>query len=200
MELAELRRLVEQCGLQCLEGQDSNLLAVLEFNGEKVPLVMACEVEGMVVKIRTFEMLSAPHSSYRRLLLAALMEANYRVKLVKFGFDADDGEVSACIDLPLSGASLTRKQVDRCLRQLRRTLSTHLPRLREIVNTGRDPGPPGAPALDRDDLTELLEDAIRTRHGKEVAPPEPSDPQNSRSRDLSPPDIDAILRDLLKDD
>ena len=193
MESTELRHLLEECGLKCIDGRDSNLLGLLEFNGEKIPLVIACEADGMVVKLRTFELLSAPAASYRRALLSALLEINYRVKLVKFGFSPEDGEVSACIDLPLSGARLTQKQVDRCLRQMRRTLAAHLPRLREIVITGIDPGLGGGGSLDRTDVAEILEEAIRDSDRTRPA-------KGAGGVDMTPPDIDAILRDLLKED
>jgi len=125
------------------------------------------------VQFRWIGMLMAPDRSYRTELVKAILDANDRYKIAKFGLDTDDGEVAAYIDLILADGTVTAGQLRRCMGVLLTVVLPVRRRLAAIVRTGRDPGPVGisrdrAAAAGR--LLELLRAAAESKSKPDDGP------------------------------
>lgn len=72
----------------------------------------------------------------REQLLMKLLELNRSLKLLKFGLDPQDGEITVSIELPIEDSSLTSGQVHRCMYTLTHVAMNERERLLSLVQTG----------------------------------------------------------------
>ncbi len=137
---ADLKRLLDQAGLDYVEGPEETLLFRLDVGNEQLNMVIDRPSEGRIVQFRTLKMLMAPEVAYRRMLLSALATSNDKLKLVKFALDPEDGEVCTYIDIVVGDGGLTKKQFLRCIHALQHLVIRAIDRFRKIIATGVDPG------------------------------------------------------------
>lgn len=74
------------------------------------------------------------------LVLQVLAELNRRRRLVKFGWNAEDGEVTVFADAWVMDGALTPAQFSRMLHSFIPTLELAHSRLQVVLTTGADPG------------------------------------------------------------
>ncbi|HLH80652.1 MAG TPA: YbjN domain-containing protein [Chthonomonas sp.] len=72
----------------------------------------------------------------REALLMKLMEQNRTLKLLKFGVDPEDGEITVSIELPVEDSPLTAGQVHRCMYTLTHVAMNERERLLSLIQTG----------------------------------------------------------------
>ena len=78
---------------------------------------------------------------YKSVLFQALLALSWNTKMVRWGYDQMDGEISATIEFPLEDGVLTQKQFERCLESLVHLVDQiAMPRLKVVLETGIDPG------------------------------------------------------------
>jgi hypothetical protein len=66
---------------------------------------------------------------------------SWETKMLQWEYDPNDGEIRAIIEFPLEDSSLTEKQFNRCLSGLIQIIdNVAMPRLKEVMVTGKDPG------------------------------------------------------------
>lgn len=127
-------------GVRCHpEPVEDRVLFVLKGGSHMIEMFGVPE-QGGVVQLRSFRLLFGPEKSYRTALLRALFIMNYQYKLVKFAFDASDGEVVGYVDLGVAGTGLTKQQIQRAINLARPILVAGKLRAERIVKTGKDPG------------------------------------------------------------
>lgn len=140
--LDHTKQMLDEAEIGWVEGPEQTLLFRLGDGEEQLNIVLDLPSEGRIVQLRTVKMLMAPDLTHRNALLTALLSSNDKLKLIKFAFDPEDGEVCAYVDLVLGEASLTERQFLRCISSLQHMAGNGLGRFREIVRSGEDPGLP----------------------------------------------------------
>ncbi len=70
-------------------------------------LLVRLEENGEFLQFRTLNFYQYKEGKYREGILQLLCEVNYQRKLVKFGYDKEDGEINACVDIPIEDANFT---------------------------------------------------------------------------------------------
>jgi hypothetical protein len=193
--LEQVKRMLGELGVATPIALGPHL--VFQLEGISPPVLVSAAVDGDVLQFRTVKLLMAPAPAYRKTLQAALLDTCYHYKMLKVTLDASDGEVVGYIDLFLADATLTRKQLQRCLSALGllRAIRT---RCEAIVETGTDPGDQAPMAI--------LEEAMR-RAGQAGTPPRKSSsgkatPKLGTSGKAGPKlgtGFDSLLDNLLKD-
>lgn len=104
-------------------------------------LLVRLEEHGEFLQFRTLNFYQYKTGKCKEALLQMLSHINYQRKLVKFGYDPDDGEINCCVDLPIEDAILTSTQFFRCMAALLEALEDARGRMAKIMETGKDPGP-----------------------------------------------------------
>lgn len=83
---------------------------------EVISLVITLEEDGEFIKIIAPNVYSYPDGPHKAVLFQLLLMFSWRTKMVQFEYDANDGEVRAIIEFPLEDATLTKRQLMRCVR------------------------------------------------------------------------------------
>lgn len=140
-----------------LDPEQSAVLALFGGNHGSYQVVLAVELEGSFLQLKTirYAQCPAPHP-HCRAMLELLGELNYGYRSTKFGWDPRDGEIVCFVDLWLEDATVTLTQLRANLGILLRTIDRAYYRINGIMTTGTDPGDPtpdepsAAPAGDFD--------------------------------------------------
>jgi hypothetical protein len=139
---AELQKLVEADGLRYFidPSKDALMLGCQGLNG-RYQFVIVLELDGTFLQMRTIGYHHCP-TGHKHLLpvLQALHRMNYELRLVKFGWDATDGEIVAYADLWIMDAKVTHEQLSRMLHNYLPAIDTCYARIVQTLETGKDPG------------------------------------------------------------
>lgn len=124
-------------------------------------LLIKLEENGEFLQFRTLNFYQYKKGKYKQVILQMLVAMNYKRKLVKFGYDPEDGEINACVDIPIEDAVFTSAQFFRCMAALLEALEESYQRIIHILETGKDPGPNHSRMIDAlvDEIMESLEDS-----------------------------------------
>jgi hypothetical protein len=95
---------------------------------------------GELLQFHVPQILSIKDSVYKGVIFQTMLAMNYYHKLVKFEYDPLDGEVAMGIEIPLQDNTLTAAQFDFCLEGLIQMVELAMPRLKQVLATGIDPG------------------------------------------------------------
>ena len=128
-------------------------------------LLVRLEENGEFLQFRTLNFYQYKTGKYREQILQMLASMNYQRKLVKFGYDPDDGEINGCIDIPIEDATFTSTQFFRCMAALLEALEESRNRLMALLETGEDPGPASSKMIDA--LVEEIMDSIEEKPEEE---------------------------------
>jgi hypothetical protein len=103
-------------------------------------VLIRLEENGEFLQFRTLNFYQYKAGKYREQILELVGSLNYRRKLIKFGYDPDDGEINGCVDIPIEDSAFTSTQFFRCLAALLEALEEGRRRLNMLLETGKDPG------------------------------------------------------------
>lgn len=143
------------------------------------------------LQFRTLNFYQYKAGKYREQILELISSLNYRRKLIKFGYDPDDGEINGCVDVPIEDSTFTSTQFFRCLAALLEALEEGRRRLNALIETGKDPGQRPAKAIDRlvNEIMESMNDphpensAKQEKPTPEKPPEKPEDGKTTRNED-----------------
>ncbi|MFC1660764.1 hypothetical protein ACFL3S_04745 [Gemmatimonadota bacterium] len=144
MRESELISLLDRCDIEHKPSVAGTVPIVFrDSDGDQVVGTVKLSNGGDILQMRV-PLLRAPDSSYRSVLLQALLHMTFRYKMLKFGFDPSDGGIVIDIDICLSGgADFQASQMNRCMRLLKKVTATGARRIIKIKATGEDPGEEG---------------------------------------------------------
>lgn len=137
----QLRSLVKAEGLNYFV-DPSRPAILLNFNGHNgsYMMVMLVELDGRFMQFRTVGYGSCPPGHpHLEAVQRVLLEMDYRLRLTKFGWDPNDGEIVAYADLWLEDATLTQKQLAAMLRAFLPAIDLGNARITATMATGVDP-------------------------------------------------------------
>jgi len=159
MTFDDLKDLVTRERLRFFVAPNENRLMVgVSGMCGKFQIVISLYDQGIFLQFRTINYMTCPanHPALAE-LLKAMADANYQTRLVKFAWDASDGEVVAYADIWLMDASLTQEQLHRMLGNYVPAIDMQFYRFERTLKEGKDPGRVdpntlAAELLGRDDL------------------------------------------------
>ena len=140
----------------------------LETDWGQIRLLVHLQDEGRFLQFRSIDLFTlSENQRVREQHIEILLAHNYRKKSLQFGYDPDDGEVCAYVDLPfLDNEEISRRLMERVLTSIRLSGSDLL---RELWQTERaSPLPSEAPpkAGKERGMAVLLRRACRLVYGK----------------------------------
>ncbi|NJK41126.1 MAG: hypothetical protein HC934_06815 [Acaryochloridaceae cyanobacterium SU_2_1] len=105
-------------------------------------IVVQLDEEGEFFKLFVPEVLiGVQNHPHKAVILQTMLVISWETKMLQWEYDASDGEIRAIIEFPLEDSTLTERQFDRCFSGLIEMVdSWAMPRLREVMATGLDPG------------------------------------------------------------
>ena len=110
------------------------------FNGH-YQVVIPLELDGRFLQFRTISYHSCPEDHpHLEAVLRLLGTLDYRLRLVKFGWDPSDGEIVGYADFWLEDGTLTQKQFSENLHCFLSAIDLNNPRIGKTIETGTDPG------------------------------------------------------------
>jgi hypothetical protein len=125
---------------------------------EKLVLKLQLSENGEFLQFQALQLFFLTNQLYKNPTLQTMATIQYQVKMIRLEYDPRDGEVRASIELPLEDAPLTLRQFNRALNGLVQLLDSHaMPRLKQTLATGVDPG---APSLARQLVEALPTDVL----------------------------------------
>ena len=126
-----------------IEDEDDRIVTGVEAeNLEDFVIVVQLDEDGRFFRLFAPHVLSGlPEHHHKAAILQTMLAISWETKMLQWEYDPSDGEIRAIIEFPLEDANLTEKQFNRCLSGLIQLVdSVAMPRLREVMETGQDPG------------------------------------------------------------
>ena len=158
----------------------------VNFRGDKsILIVIQLSENGEYIKFFSPMAYQITNEETRLAALQSFAMISWRILMVDFEYDANDGEVRPTIDFPVEDSTLTAKQIQRCLTTIARVIDEFDEPIRHAIESGEI-----HEALMADDL----ESAIRSLTSSE---------EEGSEQDGSDEDIEELrdnleeLRDLL---
>jgi len=129
-------------------------------------IVVLLQDDGGFLQLRTVEYFncSAAHP-YLKEILTVLATVNFQKRLVKYAWDAKDGEIVAYADAWIMDNQLTQLQFNRMMGNFIPSIDTSHPRIKATMETGKDPGEPDSQAA-----------LAKVTGGGSPPPPPPAEP------------------------
>ena len=140
--MRDLKDLLAKEDINFYEAPDrSALLANFRGLNDSYRVVMMIELDGRFLQFRTLGWLTCPsdHPSLTE-VRKAIGDETYRRRLIKIGWDPSDGEIVSYADMWLEDAVLTYQQFKRMLQNYLPATDVVCGRLKEVLESGRDPG------------------------------------------------------------
>jgi len=77
---------------------------------------------------------------YKAEVFETLLVIQNETKMLQWEYDPSDGEIRACIELPLEDVVLTKRLLIRCVLGLVRMMGSYHSRIKQVIETGVDVG------------------------------------------------------------
>lgn len=156
------------------------LTGVQADNLENFLIVVQLDEEGEFFKLFAPQVLTGiQEHPHKPSILQTMLCISWETKMLQWEYDPTDGEIRAIIEFPLEDSILTENQFNRCLAGLVQIVDdVAMPRLKEVMETGQDPGDQemGERMLltlqeEAPGLLQMLEKAMEARKKRGTLPP-----------------------------
>jgi hypothetical protein len=157
LTLEQLQQLADQADLRYFVDPKRALL-LLGARGlqQTFQITLALEDDGLLLQFRTIDNLHCPADHpHLSAVLKVLGAVNYRMRLLKLGWDPSDGEIVAYADLVLMDGTLGVEQLKYLFHGFFAALDAAHRRVKQTLETGEDPGDEDRAAMLRRALDEL---------------------------------------------
>jgi hypothetical protein len=138
----ELKRLADGESLKYFVAPDAPtlLMNIGGLNGNH-QIVLPLELDGRFLQFRTLGYQSCPADHpHLEAVLRVLGQLDYQLRLTKFGWDPNDGEIVGFADLWLENGTITQEQFSGNLHTFFAGIDFNRPRITKTIETGTDPG------------------------------------------------------------
>ncbi|MCX6359592.1 MAG: YbjN domain-containing protein [Armatimonadetes bacterium] len=136
--LKKVVRLLSEAGWHAYTSGDDTAVIMTVCGDRTQPVVAELHEDGRYLRFIARWFMVLPEGDKREALLAKLLQRNCQLKLLKFGLDPRDGEVTAEVSLPLMGGKLRPDQLNRVLWTMNEVLPEQRATLLEFLETGVD--------------------------------------------------------------
>jgi len=125
------------------DNKDGLLLQFADSEDDKSPEIVVIRVEENGNFVRFFEPMRYRYlkGEHKEKVLQTLLAIQFETKLLQWEYDLTDGEVRACVELPLEDAKLTKRLFMRVLLELVKMMDSYHERIKKVMATGEDSGP-----------------------------------------------------------
>ena len=142
LTMNELKALLKTEGIRYfLDPDRPTIMFGVQGLNNSYQCIISVELDGEFLQFRTVRYLNCPsaHPSLTE-TLKVLGDLNYSKRIVKFGWDASDGEIVAYVDMWLKDNNLTEDQFSALIHNFLLAVDMTFLRLKNTVETGKDPG------------------------------------------------------------
>lgn len=142
LSFSEFQAIVKQSGIKYFLHPEKPMMLFGACRGKNYYYnIISLELNGEFFQLRSLHNLYCPKDHPHLLPVLKLLGAiNYKSRLVKFGWDPSDGEIMASADMWLMDNKLTVEQWERILQNFLSILDLNYQRLKQVLETGEDPG------------------------------------------------------------
>lgn len=142
LTLDQLRQLADQTGLRYfIDPQGKALLLGVRGMHGSYQIMLVLEANGTFLQFRTVDnpccAVEHPHLLEVLKTIGAL---NYRLRFIKLGWDPSDGEIIAYADLWVMDGTVSPAQFEHMTQNFFAALDESFGRLKQALETGKDPG------------------------------------------------------------
>ncbi len=126
-----------------LDEESSRIITGVQAeNLENFLIVIQLDENGEFFKVFAPQVLAEINNHpYKEAILQTMLCISWETKMLQWEYDPSDGEIRAIVEFPLEDSMLTERQFNRCLSGLIQIVDDiAMPRLRAVMETGRDPG------------------------------------------------------------
>jgi len=122
--------------------EDRIITGVQADNLDDFLIVVQLDEEGKFFRVFAPQVLAGVQEHpHKGAILQTMLAISWETKMLQWEYDPSDGEIRAIIEFPLEDSILTERQFNRCLSGLIQVVdSIAMPRLKEVMETGQDPG------------------------------------------------------------
>lgn len=106
---------------------------------ERLQITIELKENGKFCRMYVPRLLCFHKHPYREAIFRTLLCLSWETKMLRWEYDAIEGEVRAGIELPLEDAPLKERQFHRCISALTQLIGEAIPRLESVMETGIDP-------------------------------------------------------------
>lgn len=124
------------------EAENSIYTGVYGDHIQNLLIVIQLDENGEFFKLYAPQVLGGVRDHpFKAAILQTMLSISWETKMLQWEYDPADGEIRAIIEFPLEDAPLTERQFNRCLNGLIQIVDDlALPRLQQVMETGKDPG------------------------------------------------------------
>ncbi|HEY9811005.1 MAG TPA: hypothetical protein V6D13_16890 [Halomicronema sp.] len=118
------------------------ITGVYAENLDNFLIVIQLDEDGEFFKLFAPQVLTGLQDhEHKDAILQTMLCISWETKMLQWEYDPSDGEIRAIIEFPLEDSLLTERQFNRCLSGLVQMVDdVAMPRLKEVMETGEDPG------------------------------------------------------------
>ena len=135
----------EEIGFTDLRESDAKAIVVRFTNGEDDDMPETVFIKlgenGEFVHFFEPQRYKYAEGEHKGKVLETLLAIQWESKMLQWEYDPQDGEIRACIELPLEDAKLTKRLFLRVLKGLVDMMDTYHARIKQVMETGEDSGP-----------------------------------------------------------
>jgi len=111
-----------------------------ETEFDQVVLVVRLQENGEFFEILVPNLFKYPDGPHKLPLMQTLLNISWETKMLQWEYDPSDGEIRATIEFPLEDAPMTSRQFFRAFDGMLQFVQVFGPRIRTVIETGKDPG------------------------------------------------------------
>jgi len=136
-----------------LDPEQQTMIVPVPADGDLLNITVTLAEEGEYIQCQIPCFVNAKKAVDREALLVEMLHLNYKLKMVKLGFDPTDDEINVEIGLPVEDGALTDRQLSRMFGVMFHMMNDCRPALIELINTGKS-----SKEMEDDVVRQLLDD------------------------------------------
>ncbi len=142
--LKQIRQYLDQKDWKYRVDEESSriITGVQADHVEEFIIVIQLDEDGEFFKLFAPQVIAGvKENPYKEQILQTMLSISWETKMLQWEYDPTDGEIRAIIEFPLEDSPLTERQFNRCLHGLIQIVDEiAMPRLKQVMSTGKDPG------------------------------------------------------------
>jgi len=118
------------------------VLKFIDSEGDESPEIVFIKLDegGDFVHFFEPQRYNIADCKYKAEVFETLLVIQNESKMLQWEYDSSDGEIRACIELPLEDVALTKRLLIRCVLGLVKMMDNYHSRIKQVIETGVDVG------------------------------------------------------------
>lgn len=125
------------------DGKEGLVLNFVDSENDESPEIVFIKLdeEGGFIHFFEPQRYNIAGCKYKAEVFETLLVIQNETKMLQWEYDPSDGEIRACIELPLEDVALTKQLFIRCVLGLAKMMDIYHARIKQVIETGVDAGP-----------------------------------------------------------